>query len=71
MGKAADATAIQFRRLNTRKGPAVQATRTQADRSLYRLYMKKSLENENNIDIKQRMVDGFIVDGNKVRNNFV
>lgn len=66
MGKAADATAIQFRRLNTRKGPAVQATRTQADRSLYRLYMKKVLENESNIDIKQRMVDGFIVDGNKV-----
>jgi len=66
MGKAADATAIQFRRLNTRKGPAVQATRTQADRILYRLYMKKALENESNIDIKQRMVDGFIVDGNKV-----
>jgi len=66
MGKAADATAIQFRRLNTRKGPAVQATRTQADRSLYRLYMRKALENENNIDIKQRMVEGFIVEGNKV-----
>lgn len=66
MGKAADATAIQFRRLNTRKGPAVQATRTQADRGLYRLYMKKVLENQHNIDIKQRMVDGFIIDGDKV-----
>lgn len=66
MGKAADATAIQFRRLNTRKGPAVQATRIQADRSLYRLYMRKVLESEPNIDIKQRMVEGFIVEGNKI-----
>lgn len=66
MGKAADATAIQFRRLNTRKGPAVQATRTQADRSLYRLYMRKTMESEPNMDIKQRMVEGFIVEGNKI-----
>lgn len=67
MGKAADATAIQFRRLNTRKGPAVQATRTQADRSLYRLYMRKTMESEQNIDIKQRMVEGFIVEGTKIK----
>ncbi len=63
MGKAADHAAIQFRRLNTRKGAAVQATRIQADRKLYRAYMKKALESEKNIDIKQRMVEGFLIEG--------
>src|SRR3990172_5238172 len=66
MGKAADATAIQFRRLNTKKGPAVQATRTQADRQAYKAYMRKALESEENIDIKQRMVEGFLEEGGKV-----
>ena len=65
MGKAADATAIQFRRLNTRKGAAVQATRIQADRQAYKAYMRKVLEAEKNIDIKQRMVEGFLVEGGK------
>ncbi|HEX9830469.1 MAG TPA: tRNA uridine-5-carboxymethylaminomethyl(34) synthesis enzyme MnmG [Thermodesulfobacteriota bacterium] len=65
MGKAADATAIQFRRLNTRKGAAVQATRIQADRQAYKTYMRKVLEAEKNIDIKQRMVEGFLVEGGK------
>ena len=66
MGKAADHSAIQFRRLNTRKGAAVQATRVQADRQAYRNYMKKTLESEENIDIKQRMVEGFIAKGGSV-----
>lgn len=66
MGKAADHSAIQFRRLNTRKGAAVQATRIQADRQAYRSYMKKALELEKNIDIKQRMVDEFITKGDCV-----
>ena len=66
MGKAADATAIQFRRLNTKKGPAVQATRIQADRQAYKLYMRKALESEKNIDIKQRMVEGFLAQGGRV-----
>jgi tRNA uridine 5-carboxymethylaminomethyl modification enzyme len=66
MGKAADATAIQFRRLNTRKGPAVQATRIQADRQAYKTYMRRALEAEKNIDIKQRMVEGFLVEGGRV-----
>jgi|DewCreStandDraft_2_1066082.scaffolds.fasta_scaffold00324_50 tRNA uridine 5-carboxymethylaminomethyl modification enzyme len=65
MGKAADATAIQFRRLNTRKGPAVQATRIQADRQAYKTYMRKALESEKNIDLKQRMVEGFLVEGGR------
>lgn len=66
MGKAADHAAIQFRRLNTRKGAAVQATRVQADRQSYRAYMKKALESEPNIDIKQRMVEGFVVEGGRI-----
>ncbi|HKZ34005.1 MAG TPA: FAD-dependent oxidoreductase, partial [Candidatus Nanoarchaeia archaeon] len=66
MGRAADATAIQFRRLNTSKGPAVQASRIQADRQAYKAYMRKALESEENIDIKQRMVEGFLAEGGKV-----
>ncbi len=66
MGKAADHAAIQFRRLNTRKGAAVQATRIQADRQLYRAYMKKALESEKNLDIKQRMVEGFLIEGDRI-----
>lgn len=66
MGKAADRAAIQFRRLNTRKGAAVQATRIQADRQAYRSYMKERLESEPNIDIKQRMAEGFLVEGGRI-----
>ena len=66
MGKAADHSAIQWRRLNTRKGAAVQATRIQADRQAYRAYMKKTLESEPNIDIKQRMAEGFLVSNGRV-----
>lgn len=66
MGKAADHAAIQWRRLNTRKGAAVQATRIQADRQAYRVYMKSALESERNIDIKQRMAEGFLVSNGMV-----
>ncbi len=66
MAKAADHSAIQYRRLNTRKGPAVQATRIQADRQLYKTYMRRVLESEKNIDIKQRMVEGFIAKGDRI-----
>jgi len=53
MGKNIDATGIQFRILNMRKGPAVRASRAQADKQLYRLRMKRILEAENNLDLKQ------------------
>jgi tRNA uridine 5-carboxymethylaminomethyl modification enzyme len=66
MGKAADHAAIQWRRLNTRKGAAVQATRIQADRQAYRAYMKSALEAESNIDLKQRMAEGFLVSNGRV-----
>jgi tRNA uridine 5-carboxymethylaminomethyl modification enzyme len=53
MGKNIDATGIQFRILNMRKGPAVRASRAQADKQLYRLRMKHVLENQENLDLKQ------------------
>ena len=56
MGKAADATFIQSRMLNMGKGPAVHSLRVQADRSSYHLYMKKALENQDNLDVKQAEV---------------
>ena len=49
MGKNIDATGIQFRILNTRKGPAVRASRAQADKQLYRLRMKQVLEHQENL----------------------
>src|SRR5512147_2698628 len=53
MAKNIDATGIQFRVLNTRKGPAVRASRAQADKQQYRLRMKRILENQDKLDLKQ------------------
>ncbi len=61
MAKNIDATGIQFRRLNTRKGPAVWSSRAQADRLLYRLRMKSVLENQENLDIRQDVADRLII----------
>jgi len=62
MAKNIDATSIQFRRLNTSKGPAVRSSRAQADRLLYRLRMKSVLENQKNLTISQAVVDSLIVE---------
>ncbi|GAW68327.1 tRNA uridine 5-carboxymethylaminomethyl modification protein [Geoanaerobacter pelophilus] len=53
MGRNIDATGIQFRVLNTKKGPAVRASRAQADKQLYRLRMKHVMEQQDNLDLKQ------------------
>lgn len=66
IGKNADKTGIQFRTLNTRKGPAVQATRAQVDKHLYRLSMKTVLENQPGLDIKQAIVEQIVVKNGKV-----
>ncbi len=66
MAKNADETAIQFRRLNTKKGPAVQGTRTQNDMYLYKKRMRKVLENQENIHIRQAMVESLLVKDKKV-----
>lgn len=67
IAKNADKNGIQFRTLNTRKGPAVQATRAQVDKQLYRLSMKEVLENQPNLDIKQAFAEKILVDNRKVR----
>ncbi|PIE59903.1 MAG: tRNA uridine-5-carboxymethylaminomethyl(34) synthesis enzyme MnmG [Desulfobulbus propionicus] len=66
MAKNIDATGIQFRRLNTSKGPAVRSSRAQADRLLYRLRMKTTLENQPNLQIRQTVVDGILLDKDRV-----
>ncbi|PIY21314.1 MAG: tRNA uridine-5-carboxymethylaminomethyl(34) synthesis enzyme MnmG [Deltaproteobacteria bacterium CG_4_10_14_3_um_filter_60_8] len=66
MARNIDATGIQFRRLNTRKGPAVWSSRAQADRSLYRLRMKSVLEQQAGLDIKQAVVDRLLVENGRV-----
>ncbi len=66
MAKNIDATGIQFRRLNTSKGPAVRSSRAQADRLLYRLRMKRILENQPNLAIRQAVVDEILVENGKV-----
>lgn len=65
MAKNIDRTGIQFRMLNTKKGPAVQAPRAQADRRDYRISMRRTLEKEKNLDIKQGLVEEIIVKNKK------
>ena len=60
MARAIDETGIQFRMLNTRKGPAVRASRAQADKALYRQRMKRVLENCDNLTIKQASVEAIL-----------
>ena len=66
MGRAIDETGIQFRTLNTKKGPAVRASRAQADKALYRQRMKGVLENCQNLTLRQGSVEGLIIEGGKV-----
>ena len=66
MARNIDATGIQFRRLNTSKGPAVRSSRAQADRLLYRLRMKRVLENQENLEIRQTVVDEILVRDGRV-----
>jgi len=61
MGKNTDATAIQFRRLNMAKGPAVRGSRAQVDRQAYRLEMKEVLEKQENLELKQALVEEILV----------
>lgn len=66
MGLATDQAGIQFRLLNSRKGPAVRATRAQADRVLYRAAIRKVLENQPNLSIFQQAVDDLVVESGRV-----
>ena len=66
MGTAIDHSAIQFRTLNSSKGPAVRATRAQADRILYRNYVRNTLENQENLTIFQQPCDDLILKNDRV-----
>ncbi|MGZ3569309.1 MAG: tRNA uridine-5-carboxymethylaminomethyl(34) synthesis enzyme MnmG [Thermodesulfobacteriota bacterium] len=67
MAKATDETGIQFRQLNTGKGPAVRSSRAQVDRQQYRLRMKRSVENQKNLTIKEATVEEILVDKNQIK----
>jgi tRNA uridine 5-carboxymethylaminomethyl modification enzyme len=67
MARAADASAIQYKTLNTRKGPAVQSTRTQNDKHRYHAVMKAAVEAGPGIDLKQAMVTRLIVEDGAVK----
>jgi len=61
MARVTDATAIQFRLLNTRKGPAVRSTRAQVDRHAYRLFMKSIIESQPDLDVKQALAEDILI----------
>ncbi len=67
MGRATDLGGIQFRVLNSRKGPAVRATRAQADRIIYKAAIREILENQSNLWLFQQSVDDLIMQGSTVQ----
>ena len=66
MASAADAAGIQWRTLNSSKGPAVRATRAQCDRNLYRAHIRKVVENQPNLSIFQQAVDDLLLEGDRI-----
>lgn len=66
MAKITDQTAIQYKTLNTKKGPAVHSSRTQNDKIRYHIAMKSVLEKQKNLDVKQALVEKIIVEDGKV-----
>jgi tRNA uridine 5-carboxymethylaminomethyl modification enzyme len=66
MAKITDQTAIQYKTLNTKKGPAVHSSRTQNDKNRYHVVMKRVIENTPGIDLKQAMVERLVVEGGRV-----
>jgi tRNA uridine 5-carboxymethylaminomethyl modification enzyme len=67
MARAADAAGIQWRTLNASKGPAVRATRCQADRNLYRSFIRRAVESQPNLTVFQAAVDDLLIDDDAVR----
>ncbi|MGK2924702.1 MAG: tRNA uridine-5-carboxymethylaminomethyl(34) synthesis enzyme MnmG, partial [Lysobacterales bacterium] len=66
MARAADAAGIQLRTLNSSKGPAVRATRAQCDRSLYRAFIRGTVEQQQRLSLFQAAVDDLLMDGERV-----
>jgi len=67
MARAADVAGIQFRTLNASKGPAVRATRAQADRQLYKQSIRRQLENQPHLSLFQQEVADLLIEGGRVR----
>ena len=67
MGKLADLSQIQIKKLNDKKGPAVQALRAQIDKIIYPKEMMKSLQKQNNLELLEGMVEDLIIENNKIR----
>lgn len=67
MGINSDKTCIQYRMLNTGKGPAVHALRAQADKKLYQTMMKETCEQQDNLDVKQLLIEKIIVEDNTIK----
>ncbi|MDO5506403.1 MAG: tRNA uridine-5-carboxymethylaminomethyl(34) synthesis enzyme MnmG [Pseudoxanthomonas suwonensis] len=67
MAHAADAAGIQWRTLNASKGPAVRATRAQADRALYRAFVRRAVESQPNLHVFQAAVDDLVIENGRVR----
>jgi len=67
MAKAIDVAGIQFRTLNASKGPAVRATRAQADRILYKAAIRSKIENQENLTLFQQPVDDLIIENHRVK----
>lgn len=67
MGKAADATALQFKMLNTTKGPGVQCLRVQSDKIAYKQYMRNVLLHQENLEVREMMIEKLLVENHRVK----
>ncbi len=67
MGKAADATALQFKMLNTTKGPGVQCLRVQSDKIAYKQYMRNVLLHQENLEVREMMIEKLLVEDHRVK----
>jgi tRNA uridine 5-carboxymethylaminomethyl modification enzyme len=67
MGKVTDKTAVHFRMLNASKGPAVHSSRMQCDKQLYRLTMKAVVENQQNLHIRQAMIESLVIEDGMIK----
>src|SRR5688572_16844595 len=65
MGRVIDATGIQFRMLNLRKGPAMHSPRAQADKKLYQAEVKRVCEEQENLSLRQEVVEDLLVEGDE------
>jgi tRNA uridine 5-carboxymethylaminomethyl modification enzyme len=71
MGRAIDATGIQFRMLNMRKGPAMHSPRAQADKKAYQFWIKQAVESQPNVDLRQEIVEDLLVEQTDCRSRIV